>query len=333
MKILVTGSTGFIGSRLVAKLASGGHMVHALYRSENKITPKQPANVIYCKGDIADEESLKKAIRGCDAVMHTAAFAGVWHRDERTIYHLNVDATRALLKLAAEAGVKRCVVTSSAAVFGPSERSILSEDSPPPQHFFTPYERSKALMEKEIIRLSNSGQDIVLVNPTRLYGPGPLNDANSVTRMIKMYCEGKWHFLPGNGESTGNYVFVDDVVRGHELALMKGLSGERYILGGENLSYRDFFSLLDKLIAAHHRLIQFPLPLMLMASGAMVSFARITGISPMITPGLVRKYSHNWKLSCDKAKKMLDYSPVSLEEGLSATLKWLSDKPDDSRKN
>jgi nucleoside-diphosphate-sugar epimerase len=324
MRVFVTGSTGFIGSRLVAKLAREEHLVHALYRSEKKIPPGLSCNIKLFKGDLTDKESLEKAIQGCEAVIHMAAFAGVWHRDEREIYRLNVDSTRTILEIAAKSGVKRCLVTSTAGVFGPSENNILSENSPGPAGYFTPYERSKALMEKEVGKLVQSGQDIVMVNPTRLYGPGPLNDANSVTRLVKMYCEGKWHILPGNGESVGNYVYVDDVVDGHLLALEKGHSGERYILGGENVSYKDFFLLIDKLTGRHHWLVKFPLPFMLGAADLMISFARITGIPPMITPELVRKYNHHWKLSTEKAQSELGYHPLSLTQGLAATIQWLN---------
>jgi len=289
MRVFVTGSTGFIGSRLVSRLATGEHVIHALYRSEKKIPPGLPSNIKLFKGDITDKESLERAIKGCDAVIHTAAFAGVWHRNEGEIYHLNVDATRTILEIAAKTGVKRCLVTSSAAVFGPSENDALDETTPEPANYFTPYERSKALMEKEVWKLVQSGQDIILVNPTRLYGPGPLNDANSVTRLVKMYCEGKWHILPGDGESIGNYVYVDDVVNGHLLALEKGQAGERYILGGEDISYKDFFNMVDKLTGSHHWLVKFPLPIMLGTASIMMFFAKITGIPPIITPGLVRK--------------------------------------------
>jgi farnesol dehydrogenase len=328
MKIFVTGATGFIGSRLVARLASEGHMVHALYRSEKKIAGDHSSGIVLFKGDLTSADSLESAMQGCDAVIHTAAFAGVWHRHEKVIYDLNVDSTVLLLKIAADKGIRRCVVTSSAAVFGPSGDRILDETEPELLNFFTPYERSKSLMEKEVSRLVAAGQDIVIVNPTRLYGPGPLNDANSVTRLVKMYIEGKWHFLPGNGESIGNYVFVDDVVKGIGLALSRGRSGHRYILGGENVSYREFFSLLEKISGVHHRLYRFPLPLMLVAAGAMTSLAKVTGNPPMITPGLVRKYNHHWRLSCDKARSELGYDPVSLENGLSATLHWLRQEED-----
>jgi nucleoside-diphosphate-sugar epimerase len=323
VKIFVSGSTGFIGSRLVARLAFEGHLIHALYRSENKLPKHLPSNVLFFKGDITDADSLEKAMKDCDAAFHTAAFAGVWHPDEREVYRLNVDSTLNVLRIASKSGIKRSVVTSSAAVFGPSDGTTLSESSPYPAGYFTPYERSKAKMETEVAKLIAAGQDIVLVNPTRLYGPGPLNDANSVTRLMDMYLKGKWHFLPGNGESIGNYVFVDDVVNGHILALQKGLSGERYILGGDNLSYKEFFALLAELSGKHHRLIRFPLSMMLMSAGLMNFFAAITGISPMITPGLVRKYNHHWKLSSNKARDELGYNPVSIKEGLIATLQWL----------
>jgi farnesol dehydrogenase len=143
--------------------------------------------------------------------------------------------------------------------------------------------------------------------------------------------EGKWHFLPGNGKSVGNYVFVDDVVNGHILALEKGISGERYILGGENVSYQEFFSLLAEITGKHYRLFRFPLSLMLISSGIMALFAGITGISPMITPGLVRKYNHHWKLTSDKARSQLGYNPLPLKEGLTATLRWLGYAEDTNR--
>lgn len=327
MRIFVTGSTGFIGSRLVAKLASEGHLIHALYRSEAKIPGNLHSGVSLFKGNLTDKASLDKAMTDCDAVFHTAAFAGVWLRDEKEIYRLNVDATLAILKIAAEKGIKRCVITSSAAVFGPSHGTLLTEDSPAPLSYFTPYERSKALMEAEVARLTAAGRNIVIVNPTRLYGQGPLNDANSVTRLVKMYTEGKWHFLPGDGNSVGNYVYVDDVVNGHILALQKGRSGERYILGGENISYNELFGILAELSGKHYRLIKFPLSLMLASAGLMTLFARITGISPMITPGLVRKYNHHWKLTSEKAITELGYNPLSFRDGLKATLQWLAHVP------
>jgi len=324
MKIFVTGATGFVGSRLVAKLASDGHTVHALYRSESKIPKKLPPRVEWFRGDITDPGAMEIAMGDCETVFHTAAFAAVWHRDENEIYRLNVDATLSVLEIAAKKGVRRCVVTSSAAVFGPSNGTLLTESGSMPRRFFTPYERSKAVMEQEVGRRTAAGQDVVLVNPTRLYGPGPLNDANSVTRLIKMYVEGKWHFLPGNGESIGNYVYVDDVVNGHILALDHGKSGERYILGGGNISYRDLFALLAELSGRNYRLFRFPLSLMLVSAGIMTGFASVTGIPPMITPGLVRKYNHHWKLSIEKAGTELGYHPMTIREGLLATLQWLN---------
>jgi nucleoside-diphosphate-sugar epimerase len=141
--------------------------------------------------------------------------------------------------------------------------------------------------------------------------------------MIERYLEGRWRLLPGNGRSIGNYVFVEDVVDGHILAMKNGRHGERYILGGDNLSYRDLFQLVRDISGLTHRLYEIPVQVMLGAAWLMELRTRLTGKAPMITRGLVRKFSHHWIVSSGKAQRELGYEPRSGRAGIRETIAWL----------
>jgi farnesol dehydrogenase len=140
--------------------------------------------------------------------------------------------------------------------------------------------------------------------------------------MIDGYLKGKWHVIPGNGKSIGNYVYVDDVVQGHLLALERGVSGEHYILGGENVTYDDFFEILREQSGTHYTLYHIPYGVMLSVATVMDIVARF-GVKPLITSGFVRKYNYQWINDSQKAVNELGYSPISLEEGIARTIQWI----------
>ena len=144
---------------------------------------------------------------------------------------------------------------------------------------------------------------IITVNPSRVYGPGLLSDSNGVTKMIRLYLQGKFRLIPGNGESTGNYVFIDDVVEGHIQAMEKGRAGERYILGGENASFNEFFNLLAAITGKQHRMFKIPIPVMNLAAKTMEIRANLTGAAPLLTPPWVKKYLFDWAHSTSKAER------------------------------
>ncbi len=325
MKYFITGATGYIGQQLTEQLVAGGHEVHALYRSEKKAEGLPKEGVHLFKGDLLDAGSLKKAARGTDAVFHVAAFAKPWAKDDQTFYRLNVDGALNVFHAALEAGVKRIVFTSTAGVISPSKDGVPSDETTPRwvEHF-THYERSKAKAEKEARKLAaKEGLEIITVNPTRVYGPGLLSDSNGVTRMVKMYLEGKFRLIPGDGNSIGNYVFIDDVVEGHLKAMEKGRPGERYILGGENATFNEFFQILSQLTGKEQRLFKIPIPIIHFAARLMEIRADLTNKDPLLTPPWVRKYLYNWQLSTQKAEKELGYNPTPLPEGLRKTVEWL----------
>ncbi|MCB8995251.1 MAG: NAD-dependent epimerase/dehydratase family protein [Bacteroidales bacterium] len=326
MKIFISGATGFIGSRLALRLADQGNTIHALYRSENKTSVLNHPNIRLFKGDILDKNSIENAIRGCDQVYHTAAFAKIWDRDPSQIYRLNIEGCLNVVNAGITAGVKRFVITSTAGVLGPSgKEKLIDENSPKPADYFIDYESSKALMEDELKNPDLANQEIIVVNPTRVYGPGILSESNSVTRMIKDYVEGRWHIIPGNGKSTGNYVFVEDVVSGHILAMEKGGPGERYILGGENISFNDFFRELSVVSGKKTWMIHIPVWLMLLLSRLVFSLSILFGKDPPVTPSLIRRYSHFWNLSSAKAMRKISYAPMGVKEGMKITIRWINE--------
>jgi len=323
MKIFVSGATGFIGIQLVKGLIAEGHVVHALYRSESKAELIRHPDIKLFKGDILDPVSLDRALEGCEEAYHTAAFAGVRAKDPSLVYRLNVDGALNVLEAAGHQGIRRVVLTSTAGILGPSEKEAVHESSPAPATFFTEYEASKFQLEQRLLGRRDSTPEVILVNPTRVYGPGYLSESNGVTKMIKQYMEGRWRLIPGDGNSQGNYVFVEDVVAGHLLAMQKGKPGERYVLGGENISYLQLFNYVRESSGVRKTLFKTPLWLMLASAGLLKAISVLTGRPPLIVPGLVRKFNHNWIVSSDKAIRELGYQPVSARTGIHLTVQWI----------
>jgi nucleoside-diphosphate-sugar epimerase len=326
MKVFITGATGFIGANLAMKMAGEGIIVHAIYRTKNKTDKIQHGNLIWFLGDILDVASLKIAMTGCSQVYHIAAYASAWEQHPGDFAKFNVQGTINVLKAAQEISINKIVITSTAGVFGPSLNGTITEDTVTAIRHFTGYERSKAEAERIISDYAKQGMSIVVVNPTRVFGPGPLNESNSVTKIIKMYAEGKWRIVPGNGESIGNYVFVDDVVNGHILAMEKGKTGEKYILGGESITYNAFYNKLEKSSGKHFKLFHLPPCIMMSVARLLILLNKLFGIRPPITPALVRKFNYNWEVSSDKAANELGYRFMSFDSGLLKTYEWLSKK-------
>ncbi|NSW94280.1 MAG: NAD-dependent epimerase/dehydratase family protein, partial [Bacteroidales bacterium] len=275
-------------------------------------------------GDLDNMTVLEEGVRGCDTVFHLAAYAKPWSKDKTLSYRVNVTGTENLLKASQKEGIKRFIFTSSAAVIGPSPATEpVDEEFARTVPYYNEYETTKAEAEELVRAYGMKGMETVIVNPPRVYGPGPVNESNSLTRIIKLYYLGKWRIMPGNGKCIGNYVLVDDVVNGHLLAALKGKSGERYILGGENLTFKQFFDILSEVTGRRRKLISFPVWLMIAVASIMEWQANITGIPPLITASWVKKYLNHWCLSSEKAVKELGYSITPFSEGAKKTIDWL----------
>lgn len=324
MKILVTGTGGFIASNLALKLAESGNEVRALYRSKINAGLHHPC-IELVKGDILDKTILAKAAEGCEKIFHVAALANNWAKNAQQFYDVNVAGTENVIRAGKLSGVKKIVVTSTAGTVGPSPdgNPVTEKQS---STLFGHYEKSKKESEDKVFEFVEKGMDIVIVNPTRVFGPGELSKSNAVTKIIHKYIEKKWKFIPGNGENIGNYAFVEDVVNGHILAMEKGKPGERYLLGGHNVSFNEFINIVSEVSGIKNKLAPIPLGFIGIIGLAEDMAALIFGREPQITYAWVKKYKANWTTSVEKAEKELGYTITPLKEAVQKTIKWLKEK-------
>lgn len=326
----MTGATGFIGGVLLGQLAEAGYEVHALYRSgsEHKTNPSYPS-VHYIEGDILDLKSLRTAMAGCTYVYHMAAYARVWAASRSTFFDINVEGTQNVLSTAYRLGIKKAVVTSTAATLPPSNAHPVNELAEK-KIFHTTYEQTKLLSEEVARRFNHKGLPTVIVNPPRVFGPGRFSESNAMTKIIKWYVQGTWRFLPGDGSYIGNYAYVNDVARGHRQAMEYGTPGQRYILGGTNASFKKFFDHLAAASGINKTLIPVPVPLIKSLAHVESLKAGLFRTPPLLTPEWVDKYFQNWELSSDKARKELNYEITPVDQALSETVEWIkqSGRPD-----
>ena len=323
MAILITGSTGYIGSKLTAKLAQQGHQVHLLCRTYPTLPPFQKSNIKVFIGDITDAESIKPALENVDSIYHLAAYARLWAKDASIFHRFNVKGTENVLSEAKKSGVSKVVYTSTAGVIGPSKGNPMTETDARITGFFNRYEETKSQAEAVAMNYAKQGLPVCILNPSRIYGPGLDTGSNPVTKIVELYIKGKWKVIPGSGNDIGSYPFIDDVVDGHISAMEKGRSGDRYIFGGVNVTFNELMVAIKKYSGIEKKLRHIPFPVLNAVSHAMLWNAKITGKYPMITPDWVAKYKYDWALNSSKAVNELGYAIRPLEEGIKETVEWV----------
>ena len=325
MRNFITGGRGFIGAQLAVELASRGEEVVLLNRPGSRILDflKKESKIRVCEGDILNVDSLLAGCNDCDRVFHLAALAKPWSKNKNDFYEVNVTGTLNVLEAARQNRIKNVVITSSAGTFGPQNGySLVHEAKPQHRPFFTEYERTKALSVKQALEKYGSDMKLVFVSPTRVFGPGALSVSNAVTKLIIQYAKGNFRFLPGNGNSMGNYVFIDDVVAGHIVASEGGKHGENYILGGSNLTYRAFFDAVGKVTGKKYNMFNVPVFVIVGVSYLLKWTADLTGAAPKITPGFAKKYTHDWGVDLSKARKHLNYSVTPIDRAIQKTVNY-----------
>ncbi len=323
MKVLVTGGSGYIGTHLIESLISQGHIVHALVRTPSRATHLIKPGIDIFNGDLTDISAVMKAMSGCKQVYHMGGCASVWERDPRVYYTINVEGTRNVLDAAIHHKVEKVVFTSTAGVLGPSISGVVHESKSRDIDFFNEYESSKAHAESLVKSyVTDFGLDAVIVSPTRVYGPYIAGQPGSITLIISKFIQGKWRFIPGDGTKIGNYVFVDDVVSGHLLAMLNGQPGGTYILGGDNYTYNEFFATLKEVSGSDYFLIKMPVFIQKLFAHIVLFFARLRGVTPAVTIKWIRRGNYHWEVCVDKAKNNLGYSVTPLKVGLKKTVTW-----------
>jgi len=322
MNIFISGATGFIGRELSLTLAEQGHTIHALSRRNNHpLLPVHP-NIHVFPGDITDKKSLVAAMQGCEQAFHTAALAKMWAKDKREFHTVNVTGTRNMLEAANEAGVAKIVHTSSCGVIGPTLKYPMTEEDPRITGFPIHYERTKYLAELAVQEFVRKGMNVTIVSPSRVFGKGPITDSNTVGKIVTAYLKGKWHVNPANGKQVSNYAYLDDVVQGHIAAMERGEAGQRYILGGEDVSFNTFFDTVRQLSGINHRLINVPQPVIKFYSWIEWLKTAITGRPPFFLPAFAERLNFDQKYSSQKAIDQLGYRITPFAEGMQQTIEY-----------
>jgi nucleoside-diphosphate-sugar epimerase len=323
MKILVTGASGYIGNKLVHALAAQGNAVHAFIRSSSAHPLLQHPNIKIFHGDVMNEESLENAMKGCEQVYHLAALVKLWEKDSDMFYRVNTTGTVNVLKLALKLNVRKLVYTSTCGVWSPANNYVFSENDPNISSFNNDYDLSKFLAEKTVRDYAFKGLFTVIVNPPRVYGPGQFRFSSGVNRFVCQLLNNRVSPLPWRMDTKANYTFIDDVVKGHILAMEKGLGGERYILGGENISYTKFVKTVTQIGGRKNFLVRIHPAVMKTVGWIEMMRSKMNGHEPWITPGMVARFGIDKMLDSSKAQKQLGYSITPFEKGIRITIDHL----------
>ena len=321
MKVFLTGATGFVGTHVARELALQGAQLRLLVRPTSNLRNLEGLRAETVVGDLLNPESLRTPIRGCDAVMHVAADYRLWVRDPKSMYAANVDGTRALLRIAREESVPRTVYTSSVATMGfKSDGTIVDETTPVSlANMVGHYKRSKFLAEQAAIEAARTGQQVIILNPTTPIGPMDVKPTPT-GRIVVDFLNRKF---PAYVDTGLNLVDVAEVARTHACALEEGRPGERYVLGGENLTLKQ---ILDKMSA----ITGLPSPTMKVPHAVAMIFAffdenitgRILGREPRATVEAVRMGQKKMFASSAKAQRELGFRIVPVYNALRAAIEW-----------
>lgn len=293
-RVLVTGASGFIGSALCRALLDRGYAVRALHRATSSLELLTGLPVELAVGDILDRKSLRAAVRGIEVVFHTAAQSAYWRRPE-LVLRSAVEGTRNVVLAAREAGVRRLVLTSSLAALGvPKPGELLTES-----HTFNlssqafPYGYAKYQSEIEALRHAEEALEVVIVNPSIVLGPGDIHQISG--SLVVEAARGRLFFWTDGG---ANYIHLADVVEGHLAALQRGQPGERYILGGENLSHRQAFETLAEVVGGRKPWLRLP---GWVVAGTAWGVDRLRSLVPLPLDGAQLRLSRHY-LYCDTSK-------------------------------
>jgi farnesol dehydrogenase len=322
MAICVTGGTGYIGRRLVEHLVATGEQVRLLVRPGHSVESTGAIRVV--EGDLSDKRALREAMEGCKSVFHLAAFVALWAPDPGVFEQVNIVGLGNVLEVAWELGVRRLVFTSSVRGIGPTDGKVGDEAFQSSVRYKqSPYECSKLKGEQLIAVYVNKGLSAVIVNPTNVFGPPALN--GRIVSLLSHVSRGKLVPVVGNGCAIENYVYIDDVVEGHRLALEKGKPGERYILGGENLSFNALAAKAGELLGKRPFLVHLPAALLYGFASIQERLAVAQHREPRFVTSWVETFRHDWAYSSDKAKRELGYCPRDVLSGLTSTWDWIQE--------
>jgi dihydroflavonol-4-reductase len=323
MKALVTGATGFVGAAVARRLLGNHWQVRVLARRGSDRRNLQGLNVEVIEGDLTDVDSLKHAVRGCEGLFHVAADYRLGARDPAQLYRANVDGTRNVLSAAHRSGVQRIVYTSSVATIGiPADGTPGDEGTANSvENMIGHYKRSKYLAEEVAREAAREGISVVIVSPSTPVGPGDLKPTPT-GQLVLDAAAGR---MPAYVDTGLNIVHVDDVAAGHLLAYERGNAGERYILGGEDMSLRNILVQISTLVGRKPPRVRLPYGVVLPIAYVAEGFAKISGRSGRITLEGVRMSRKRMFFSSAKAARELGYTARPPVHAFEDAIRWFRD--------
>jgi dihydroflavonol-4-reductase len=324
MPTFLTGATGFLGSHVARVLADQGATLRLLVRPTSNLKNLEGLKAETATGDLRDPASLEKAISGCDTVFHVAADYRLWLRDPNEMYRSNVEGTRAILEAARKNGVKNVVYTSSVATVGfTGNGRPADEDSPVSlADMIGHYKRSKFMAEQIALQAGRSGLRVITVNPTTPIGENDVKPTPT-GRIVVDFLKKKF---PAYVETGLNLVDVRECARGHIAALEKGKTGERYILGGENLTLKQILDKLGAISGLPSPTTKLPYFVAYIAGAVDQTITgTLQGREPRATIETVRMGKKKMWASSDKAERELGWKIVPAENALRRAVQWFRD--------
>ncbi|MBY0582259.1 MAG: NAD-dependent epimerase/dehydratase family protein [Sphingomonas sp.] len=317
--ILVTGASGFVGSSVARALIDRGATVRLLVRSTSDRTNLTGLKAELVEGDIRDELSVERAARGARFLFHVAADYRIWAPDPEEIVRNNRAGTLAVMNAARAAGVERIVYTSSVATLKPVNGGVADETrAATPEQAVGAYKRSKVVAERLVEAMVREGLPAVIVNPSTPIGPRDVKPTPT-GRIIVEAANGK---MPAFVESGLNLVHVDDVAAGHVLALEKGRIGERYILGGQDVSLGQMLADIADIVGRKPPTIRIPRAPLFPMAWINEQIARVTGKDPFLTLDSLKMAAHNMYFTSARAEAELGYRARPYRQALSDAIDW-----------
>jgi dihydroflavonol-4-reductase len=319
MKTLVTGATGFVGSHVAGRVLSAGQSLRVLTRPGSDVRASRALDAERAEGDLRDVASLERALQGVNRVFHVAADYRLWSRNPAEIYESNVTGTRNLLEASKRAGVEQFIYTSTVATIAVDRPSLPNESTDSRlDEMVGHYKRSKWQAEKEALKAAQDGLPVVVVMPTTPVGPGDWKPTPT-GKLIVDFLNGK---MPGYVETGLNFAGVEDVATGHLLAAERGKSGERYLLGGENLSLKQMLDILAQVTGLPAPRLKIPHAIALGYAYTENIFSRMLGREPQIPVEGVKIARHNMFVDVSKAQRELGYAPGPVAAAFERAVRW-----------
>jgi dihydroflavonol-4-reductase len=324
MRALVTGASGFVGAAVARALVAAGWDVRALVRPASDRTNLKNLPVAIAVGDLSDAPSLARALTDCDALFHVAADYRLGAPDPSQLYRTNVEGTRNLLSAAVQAGVKKIIYTSSVATMGipadgtpGDERTTVSLGN-----MIGHYKRSKYLAEQVVLEAAAAGTPVVVVNPSTPVGPGDVKP----TPTGQLVLDAATGRMPAYVDTGLNIVHVDDVAAGHLMAFHRGRRGERYILGGEDMTLQHILGYIARLVGRKPPRVRLPYAAVLPIAYIAEAISRVTGRSGRITLEGVRMSRKHMFFSSDKAVRELGYQWRPPTQAFDDAVNWFRER-------